>query len=349
MNIKSLLLGSAAALAVVSGAHAADAIVAAEPEPMEYVKVCDAFGAGYFYIPGTETCLKIGGYVRLEEQFGFNTPDTFDSEAGFISGYDDHLNGYARGYVSVLTAADTEMGVLKTNISFYGQATNAGSADDFVLDRAYIELGGFGMGYTINPFDDGIAGETDSLGGDDTTNFRTWYNFNAGSFAGNIGVDQFGTVGSDIGSFERQGFGISGKAGATFGAVTATLYGGYDFSTDEAAVEAMLAAAIGPGTLNLAGAYQSGDTWYFKNDGGEAWAIAASYEAKITDKLTLTPGVQYTHYEDFDADTWDAGALLAYQVTDGLTASLNVQYHNVNSDVLDTDYVDGWFRLQRDF
>ena len=32
MNIKSLLLGSAAALAVVSGAQAADAVVAAEPE-----------------------------------------------------------------------------------------------------------------------------------------------------------------------------------------------------------------------------------------------------------------------------------------------------------------------------
>ena len=48
MNLKSLLLGSAAALAAVSGAQAADAIVAMEPEPMEYVRVCDAFGTGYF-------------------------------------------------------------------------------------------------------------------------------------------------------------------------------------------------------------------------------------------------------------------------------------------------------------
>ncbi|MGO4659811.1 porin, partial [Ensifer sp. 2YAB10] len=47
MNIKSLLLGSAAALAAVSGAQAADAIVAAEPEPMEYVRVCDAFGNAF--------------------------------------------------------------------------------------------------------------------------------------------------------------------------------------------------------------------------------------------------------------------------------------------------------------
>jgi hypothetical protein len=66
MNIKSLLLGSAAALIAVSGARAADAIVVAEPEPAEYVRICDVYGAGYYYIPGTETCLKVGGYLRYD-------------------------------------------------------------------------------------------------------------------------------------------------------------------------------------------------------------------------------------------------------------------------------------------
>ena len=66
MNIKSLLLGSAAAAVAFTGAQAADAIVIAEPEPMEYVRICDAYGAGYFYIPGTETCLKISGWVRYQ-------------------------------------------------------------------------------------------------------------------------------------------------------------------------------------------------------------------------------------------------------------------------------------------
>ena len=63
MNIKSLLLGSAAAMVVVSGAQAADAVVV-EPEPVEYVRVCDAYGAGFFYIPGTEMCMRISGFVR---------------------------------------------------------------------------------------------------------------------------------------------------------------------------------------------------------------------------------------------------------------------------------------------
>ncbi len=72
MSIKTILLGSVAALAAVSGAHAADAIVAAEPEPVEYVRVCDAYGTGYFYIPGTETCLQISGYIRFQLNVGEN-------------------------------------------------------------------------------------------------------------------------------------------------------------------------------------------------------------------------------------------------------------------------------------
>src|SRR5690606_19798118 len=66
MNIKSLLIGSAAAAVMTTGAQAADAIIFPDPEPVEYVRVCDVYGAGFFYIPGTETCLKIGGQLRFE-------------------------------------------------------------------------------------------------------------------------------------------------------------------------------------------------------------------------------------------------------------------------------------------
>ncbi|OYZ87138.1 MAG: hypothetical protein B7Y01_05015, partial [Xanthobacter sp. 17-67-6] len=59
--VKSLLLGSAAGLAAVAGAQAADLPVKAKA--VEYVKVCSAYGAGYYYVPGTDTCLKLGGYA----------------------------------------------------------------------------------------------------------------------------------------------------------------------------------------------------------------------------------------------------------------------------------------------
>ena len=69
MKLKTLLLSSAAAFAVVGGAAAAQAADLSVAEPVDYVKVCDAFGAGYWYIPGTDTCLKIGGLVRMDIQF----------------------------------------------------------------------------------------------------------------------------------------------------------------------------------------------------------------------------------------------------------------------------------------
>jgi hypothetical protein len=69
MNIKSLLIGSAAAIVAVSGARAADAVVIAEPEPFEYVRVCDTYGVGFYYIPGTETCLRISGLIRYDIEF----------------------------------------------------------------------------------------------------------------------------------------------------------------------------------------------------------------------------------------------------------------------------------------
>ena len=63
--VKSLLLGSAAGLAAVAGAQAADLPVR-KAAPVEYVRVCSAYGVGFFYIPGTDTCLRVSGRARFE-------------------------------------------------------------------------------------------------------------------------------------------------------------------------------------------------------------------------------------------------------------------------------------------
>src|SRR6476469_8417529 len=63
--VKSLLLGSAAGLAAVAGAQAADLPVQ-KAAPVEYVRVCSAYGVGFFYIPGTDTCLRVSGRARFE-------------------------------------------------------------------------------------------------------------------------------------------------------------------------------------------------------------------------------------------------------------------------------------------
>ena len=65
--VKSLLLGTAAGLVAVAGAQAADLPVKAKP--VQYVKICSLYGAGFYYIPGTDTCIKIGGYFRAESNY----------------------------------------------------------------------------------------------------------------------------------------------------------------------------------------------------------------------------------------------------------------------------------------
>ncbi len=66
MKLKSLLFGSAAVIAAGTGAQAADLPIV---EPVEYVRICDAFGSGYYYIPGTDTCLRVAGRVRIESHY----------------------------------------------------------------------------------------------------------------------------------------------------------------------------------------------------------------------------------------------------------------------------------------
>ncbi|MGA8974662.1 MAG: porin, partial [Pseudolabrys sp.] len=68
--VKSLLLGSAAGLVAVAGAQAADLPVKAAP--VQYVKICSLYGVGFYYIPGTDMCIKIGGWVRAEAAWHTN-------------------------------------------------------------------------------------------------------------------------------------------------------------------------------------------------------------------------------------------------------------------------------------
>jgi hypothetical protein len=201
MKIKSLLLGSAAALVAVSGVQAADAIVAAEPEPVEYVRVCDAFGTGYFYIPGTETCLRIYGYLRYDIMGGDLYSHT--SRTG-----DETYNKQMRFSFRTSTASETELGTLRTYTETrfnwaQDQATLAGAAvngythdTSTSLNFAWIQLGGLRMGLDESLFSTftGYAGSViqDTLAGGYGP-FRTnliSYTYNSGALRAAIAVEQ---------------------------------------------------------------------------------------------------------------------------------------------------------------
>lgn len=161
MKIRSLLLGSAAALCAASAAHAADAIIAPEPESVQYVRVCDTYGAGYFYIPGTETCLRIHGYVRFDAKGaddvyyrgGGITRDAHGFSIVLGSKARDTWSDTARATVRFSTATETELGSLKTFVETrYQWADGADSASTGSLRYGYIELGGLRVGLDESAF-----------------------------------------------------------------------------------------------------------------------------------------------------------------------------------------------------
>jgi len=66
----------------MSGAQAADLPVKAKA--VEYVRICSLYGAGFYYIPGTDTCIKLGGYLRVETVFNTNSvySGAYQTQAG---------------------------------------------------------------------------------------------------------------------------------------------------------------------------------------------------------------------------------------------------------------------------
>jgi len=112
--VKSLLLGSAAGLLAMSGAQAADLPVKAKA--VEYVRICSLYGAGFFYIPGTDTCIKLGGYVRIDTTFNGGTygQPFYSGDAGQQNRFRDYFNSRSRMALTVDTRTATEYGVVRT-------------------------------------------------------------------------------------------------------------------------------------------------------------------------------------------------------------------------------------------
>ncbi|WEJ37982.1 porin [Sinorhizobium prairiense] len=352
MNIKSLLLGSAAALAAVSGAQAADAIVAAEPEPMEYVRVCDAFGTGYFYIPGTETCLKISGFIRVQGEFGRDEVNDRSDWGTLDKPRKDYVGGtsdwdmFSRAYIAFDSKSDTEYGTLT---GFFAAEFNADNdtdeGDSFIdVDEAYIQLGGFKAGFFYSWWDKGLNGETDSIG--ENTEFNSIaYMYDGGTFQAGVAIDELeGT------STKPNGIGVEGIVSASVGGVSFDLLGGYDTEYEEGAIRALLSADAGPGTFQIAGIWASDPNAYWADS---EWTVAASYRFNASEKLAITPGAQYWDALNngaggFDSseEQWRVGVTADYKITDGLASRFAINYTDASNK---PDAVSGFLRLQRDF
>ena len=372
MNIKSLLLGSAAALVAVSGARAADAVVVAEPEPAEYVRICDVYGAGYFYIPGTETCLRISGYVRYDA--GVGSEYSIDGIRSRDRQDGDEQGGWSKTAKIILnadTGQETEYGTLSTHIGIKAIWGTGLDADGFAtgtngtgLDSASIKLGGLMIGYSDSIFASwtGFAGAAvnDSIieYGDAANTNQINYTFDAGNgFSAIIGLEQGydDTIDSYVphvvaGAKFTQGWGgisgvvaynsnreeWAGKIRADFNVndqFSLFVMGGYGSGADDHGTDAD----------------PRGGRFEYKPWGGD-WAVWGGGQFKASEKATL-----YAQAETDDAKDIGVAVGVAYELVPGFVIKPELNYNKIGDSKYNPDYLrgeDGWggiIRFQRNF
>ena len=236
--IKSLILGSAAGLVVMSGAQAADLPVKAKA--VEYVRICGLYGAGFYFIPGTDTCIKLSGYLRVDVLANTNS-----DASGNLSGAGGAQNRFTNAFTwrsredfDIDTRTATEYGTVRTffdatfswtddtftgngvapgstiysavgggpGVSAGGNANNATSGavagGTLGVYYAFIQFAGFTMGKAISPFS------------------APWQNYPGNSFDGLVGGG--GTV-TGVNQFTYD-FQLGGGVSATLAAVDPTQY-----------------------------------------------------------------------------------------------------------------------------
>jgi len=233
--VKSLLLGSAAGLAAVAGAQAAD-LPSKKAAPVEYVRVCSAHGAGFFYIPGSDTCIKIGGRVRFEYGYSpafnrasnvmgmralgrFELDARTSTEYGLLRAY-TRVN-FARRTGQIYSGTQVRIGTAYTGTA-YSYAGNAQTHID--IDRAFIQFGGLTAGRAVSFFGF-YNGDLELIGttaGDGTIT-------NLAAYTATFGSGFSATLSVEDPLERRNAYVYAGGTAATTGilsATTAAQYGG---------------------------------------------------------------------------------------------------------------------------
>ncbi|KMO41262.1 porin [Methylobacterium tarhaniae] len=163
--VKSLLLGSAAGLTIVAGAQAADLPVR-KAAPVEYVRVCSTHGAGFFYIPGTDTCLRVSGRARFQATYmqayshagdltGYQGLGRLNLDARTATGYGT-LRAFVRFDLAYGTGPFLASGTQRlAGTGFPGQGvdTFGRSITTVNVDKAFIQFAGFTAGRAASFFD----------------------------------------------------------------------------------------------------------------------------------------------------------------------------------------------------
>jgi Porin subfamily len=328
--VKSLLLGGAAGFVAITGASAADLAVT-KPAPAEYVRVCSAEGAGFFYIPGTETCLSISGRVRFDVAF------TTDANTRGVAGEDFGYDFQTSALLKVDTRTATSLGTLRGYMELALNDSGSVTAGD-----TFISLGGFTVGRlaSLYGFDDPLYARQGTV-----EQIQYLATFGSGFYAG-LAIED-----PDNGVFSQE-VGGTVAIGYNNGGTHVRLAAGAD-TFDTWGVQLQAQQAFGSGTTVFAAAS------FEDNNGPQSWAVSLKLSQAFSDQFSANIGVGYEEYDAGFFPAPDAGGGNKFRVVAGADYTLvpgfvigpEVVYENFDNAgvVNDYDSITGRLRFQRNF
>src|SRR5579862_4367995 len=153
--VKSILLGSAAGLVAVTAGQAADLPVKAQP--VQYVRVCNMYGAGFYYMPGTDMCIKIGGYARAEvTEYSNGNMAQGPVQGNINSRATSNLTMRGRGYITADAREQTAYGTARGYIAVGVATSDIGQTlvpSILGFNRVYVQWAGFTAGIAQSFYD----------------------------------------------------------------------------------------------------------------------------------------------------------------------------------------------------
>ncbi|WP_165790805.1 porin [Pleomorphomonas carboxyditropha] len=304
------LLGTAAGLMVATGAYAADLPGEAAPVAVDYVKVCDAYGAGFFYIPGTETCLRVKGRVRAGV--------TYTNNGGDLNNGRDTVRMRTDAYVGFDARTASDIGVVRS----YFEIGIDDETRDILANQAFIQVGYVTVGRQDEVANgDGLYGINDS----------TWEPGDYTATGASVLVDNLGG-----------GFFIGAGLYGNNDTQEDTLNRPYIWQSGEEA-EYQASGIIGItgqswGSFDVSGIYRSYDDDLGVD--GDIWGVKATANLKLVDKLSLRvwaayqdggDGVNLANIAGFRAENvTDLAIAASYQFSDPLAVYAGVRYQIVD-------------------
>ncbi len=215
MTLRKIFIASTCVFVSSVSAQSADVPLPVAPESVDYVRVCDAFGTGFFYIPGTETCLRLRGRVRAEYRLNnFGTPTSIPQAYGALRNNwshraEDATSSMARGYVYFDARTNTEFGLVRafTEIKVTAESDDAGDTS-VSLGKAYVQFGGLTVGRAGSFFDFYTGNTFGTLGQQWSDNGDSW----VAAYTAGFGSGVSATLSIEDGSYRRQGLEVAGAA-----------------------------------------------------------------------------------------------------------------------------------------